>query len=171
MLSGRIEVFPDAGSPFEYNRATVVSAPIPCTSRAGGAAAWREAQHRVREIARRIPVDTAAAVREMRAEWDSLRVENRAVGVTLLSDLLRAYYAKHRSLPNNLGTLLPTGDMALDLLPNSAFLTDSWMHPYRYIVHGRWHFDLRSSGPDGRFGTTDDTAWTNIAAVHHGERP
>jgi hypothetical protein len=33
---------------------------------------------------------------------------------------------------------------------------DAWWNPYRYQFRGSRDFDLRSAGPDGRFGTPDD---------------
>lgn len=163
-LNGRIEIYPDAALPFGYPRATVVGEQIPCIRTRRGEA-WSAAGRSTREITQRLSPDTAAAIREIAAEWEALREQNRAVNATVLIGLLRQFYTRHRVFPPHLAALFPTGDVILDRLPRRALLTDSWGHPFRYSARGTSHFDLTSGGADGRFDTVDDTAWTNIVAV------
>jgi hypothetical protein len=45
--------------------------------------------------------------------------------------------------------------LAPDFLP-VVIRIDAWWNPYSYQVKGDSDFELRSAGPDGRFGTLDD---------------
>jgi len=73
------------------------------------------------------------------------------------------YYRQHATVPEQLSEILkmPASDPARE--PDAHWLVDGWGHPFLYSRAALPDsFEIRSAGPDGRFGTHDDIA--------HGER-
>jgi hypothetical protein len=54
---------------------------------------------------------------------------------------------------------LPDNDEAQDL---TGDIRDGWDRPLRYEPVGDAHYELRSAGPDGQFGTLDDKTLDNL---------
>jgi len=90
---------------------------------------------------------------------DRAKVQQAKITLGMLSTSLKQYQMEVNALPAELGALHA---MPSDVDPSNwvkkldkPVPNDPWEHPYEYKPNGS-DFELRSLGPDGQSGTTDD---------------
>ena len=88
------------------------------------------------------------------------KMQQAKITLGMLSTSLKQYQMEVNTLPSALEALHVMPSDITD--PNNwvkkldkPVPKDPWEHPYEYKVNGS-EFDLRSVGPDGQSGTTDD---------------
>lgn len=81
-----------------------------------------------------------------------------------LGEAIDLYAIEQGALPNSLRDLLTTSRRS-----GSPYMAsdaeDGWSHPFAYRVASpvAGHYSIRSPGPDGDAGTSDDLAWERTA--------
>jgi len=128
-------------------RGAALAVPIPCDASSAQTAPLARWQGGARP-------DTAAAVAEALAEFHAFLRAIPVHALSLMNYRLAEYACRHGRLPVTLTALRTRPVGALAALDSAAFL-DAWGHPLRYQPHAPG-YELRSAGPDGRFGTPDD---------------
>ena len=128
-------------------RGDALAVPAPC----GAAGAADRQLARWRAGAR---PDTAAAVAEALADFRAFLRETPVHALSLMNYRLATYACRRGRLPATLAALRPDRGGPLAALDSVAFL-DAWGRPPRYTPHAPG-YELRSAGPDGKFGTADD---------------
>jgi len=77
------------------------------------------------------------------------------------------YYRRHATVPGQLSEILKMPASAPTREPDAHWLVDGWGHPFLYSRAALPDsFEIRSAGPDGRFGTHDDIARGERARNH-----
>jgi hypothetical protein len=79
----------------------------------------------------------------------------------MLALAIDSYRLDYGRLPSELIDLLVADDSPKWHGPylHRPYINDSWGHRLRYTVLDSAHYDLRSLGPDGVEGTTDDMVY------------
>lgn len=99
------------------------------------------------------------AIQNFSGIQDSANKKAATAQISQLSSAVKTYQLLMQQLPPNLEALVsPPADLAnpgewakqLEKVPN-----DPWQRPYEYKVNGS-SFEIRSTGPDGQSGTSDD---------------
>ena len=95
-------------------------------------------------------VDSLSSIRHGEAGITQRRIE-------ILQEEIRRYRELKGELPSNLSEILTLPQSDPNLRPQPRWLEDGWGRAIRYrLESGGTAYELRSGGPDGRVGTTDD---------------
>ena len=89
-----------------------------------------------------------SASEQARREATRCSIEAIRIGITVFD-------TGQKRLPTSLEELTIETTNS-DAIMSRSMLLDSWGHPFRYTKLSRSTFEIRSAGPDGRFGTRDD---------------
>jgi hypothetical protein len=86
---------------------------------------------------------------------DDARRQATRYSLVVIRKSISEFVSNEHRMPNSLIELTVSTSNKPALM-NAANLNDSWGHTFEYRQTGGTNFEIRSTGPDGRFDTEDD---------------